>query len=117
MRYLVSIVFCIFVFSACQDAADDTSVECPPDSFLTWETFGDSFFRNWCTSCHSSDLATGFRQDAPREINFDSHTEAMLYNDRTLIRAGEALGGMPPLGGPTEAERAMLVEWIQCGAP
>ena len=89
---------------------------CPPDSELTWASFGDPFLRSWCTGCHSSALAAEDRQSAPVGVDFDTldgvraHLQAVRR--RTVVDAD-----MPPAGGPDTAAREQLAEWLACGAP
>jgi hypothetical protein len=37
------------------------------------------------------------------------------WAERIEARAASASPTMPPAGGPTDEERAMLREWIECG--
>lgn len=90
---------------------------CPPDSALTYESFGRPFMRMWCTSCHSSALSDGERGGAPAGSNFDT-LEAVRSNRENLYRiAADDAAIMPPVGGPEMAERWRLGDWLACGAP
>ena len=61
---------------------EEQAAECPPDSFLTYENYGQPFLTTWCTPCHSSHLeALEERQDAPLGVNFDSYADCY---DRAL---------------------------------
>lgn len=90
---------------------------CPSDSFLAWENFGEPFMRDWCTGCHSSRLGEGARVDAPLTVNFDSYEDVEMWADRIWVRAADDNRTMPPAGGPGAEERALLGEWLACGAP
>ena len=90
---------------------------CPEESFLTWENFGDPFVRNWCTGCHSTSLDETERASAPIGINFNGPDSIKMHIDRMWVRAGDSNRTMPPAGGPGSAERALLGEWLACGAP
>lgn len=100
---------------------------CPPDNTLTWRSFGAGFLRTWCTGCHSSHVPTAGRQDAPENVNFDTHAlykpiERLVY-DRAVLEAHKlsvdpnAASPMPPAGVPPEADRQRLAQWIACGSP
>jgi hypothetical protein len=90
---------------------------CPEDSFLTWENFGDPFMRDWCTGCHSADLAADRRAMAPVEINLNHLDEVRAQMDLVWIRAADQNQTMPPAGGPHTLDRELLGEWLACGAP
>jgi len=90
---------------------------CPEDSFLSWENFGDPFMRNWCTGCHSVSLLEAERGAAPMGIDFNSPDGVKSHLERVWVRAGDENRTMPPAGGPGAAERALLGEWLACGAP
>jgi uncharacterized membrane protein len=90
---------------------------CPEDSFLTYESFGRGFMQNWCTGCHGAGLPEGMRQGAPVGIDFDTIEAVRAWDDRIWARAGDQNDTMPPVGGPPDEERALLGEWLACGAP
>jgi Sec-independent protein translocase protein TatA len=100
---------------------------CPPDNTLTWRSFGGGFLLTWCTGCHSSHLAADARQDAPIDVNFDTHAafkpHASLVYERAVLEAHAVLrdpntaSPMPPAGLPPESDRQRLTQWIACGAP
>lgn len=85
-------------------------------SALTYETFGEAFLISWCRGCHSRDLEESMRQGAPLEVNFNALAEVRARARRVAFLVGEART-MPPAGGPGDGERALLVEWVGCGAP
>jgi hypothetical protein len=93
----------------------------PPDpdqcatSYLGYDNFGAPFMNNWCRGCHSSDVPKGMRQNAPIDVNFDTAANVTEFEERIRIRATGDKATMPPAGGPTEEERALLAEWIACG--
>jgi len=86
------------------------------DSPLTWESFGASYVWTWCTPCHSSVLVGEERQEAPLDVDFDTYEDVVDWAARIEARSGPG-GDMPPAGGPDEAERELLVEWVSCGLP
>jgi len=93
---------------------DDTDPNCD-QSFLRYDNFGSPFIINWCRACHSIELPADMRQDAPTDINFDTLGEVRAWSRQIQLTAGNSTT-MPPTGGPSDAERAMLVEWLRCGA-
>tara|TARA_R110002096_G_scaffold77896_12_gene183566 strand:- start:71201 stop:71719 length:519 start_codon:yes stop_codon:yes gene_type:complete len=95
--------------SAPADAADCTT------STLTYANFGEQFFADFCTTCHSS--TSLHRNGAPASKNWDTLEQVMADSVRIQVRAG--LGtSMPPSAVeaiPTAEDRAKLAEWIDCG--
>ncbi|MBL9101566.1 MAG: c-type cytochrome [Myxococcales bacterium] len=95
---------------------------CPDDSTLTWATFGEKFFTDYCTRCHSTALSGVDRQGAPDDHNFDT---VELVRTQIEHIDGQAAAGpnsvntLMPIGDPkpTEDERKKLAEWLACGAP
>jgi uncharacterized membrane protein len=110
-----AVLLALSALSALSACGDDTDVQCGP-SFLRYDNFGSPFIVNWCRSCHSVDLPPDMRQDAPDDINFDTLDEIRAWSFQIKLTTGEG-DTMPPAGGPSANERAMLVEWLRCGAP
>jgi uncharacterized membrane protein len=120
------------VVSACSDEHDDghgehhgeqvgvaTGASCPPNSTLTWDSFGRSFMTSYCTRCHSSQLTGPARQSAPLGHDFDTENGVIVVAEHVdgLAAAGpQAVNtAMPPSNPmPTEAERRQLGEWVAC---
>jgi hypothetical protein len=90
---------------------------CPAESFLTYQNFGSAFFSEYCTGCHSSELPPAMRQDAPETVNFETLDKVRAEAPLIYLRAADAYRSMPPVGGPSGEERALLGEWLACGAP
>ena len=85
----------------CEDAAD-----------VTWDNWGQSFFRTWCAGCHSADAPD--RHGAPETFVFD--TEGQVANHRWLIRESVLESDRMPLGGGLpEAEAEILDVYHLCG--
>ena len=105
---------------ACAEPIDepvfDTAV-CD-ESVVTYHTFAEGFFLNWCVSCHSSDLiGEEERQEAPDHLNYETYGAVV---DNLLSIEGAVLSEepyMPPVGGPDYEETELLREWIACGNP
>lgn len=93
---------------------DPDSQQCK-DSALTYENFAAPFVITWCRGCHGVNQPMAMRQDAPTGVNFDTAAEVRGASDRLLVRATGATPTMPPAGGPSDEERALLAEWIGCG--
>ncbi|MFT4621933.1 MAG: hypothetical protein ACI8PZ_000585 [Myxococcota bacterium] len=70
----------------------------------------------WCTGCHASDRVGTARFGAPVGMDYDGWARARVWAQAAADAAGPG-GTMPPLGGPTDAERGLLVTWADCGAP
>lgn len=91
--------------------------ECPPESMVTWNSFAEGWIDTWCTGCHSATLAGEDRQGAPDTVNFDTYGDVVQYGERIRVLATMADPYMPPSGGTSEANRALMAEWIACGMP
>ena len=85
-------------------------------SYLDYDNFGAPFVINWCRGCHSSEVPMNMRQKAPIDANFDTIEEVRMWGERIASRATGTAPNMPPAGGPTAEERALLAEWLTCGA-
>ena len=90
---------------------------CPSGSILTYQDFGQPFFRDWCTGCHSADLAAQDRQGAPVGIDFDSLAGIRTHLDDIWSHAADQNALMPPVGSPSSEDRAWLGDWLACGTP
>lgn len=103
-----------------QGGGGDTIVPVDPDtcatSYLTYENFGDPFVASWCRGCHSSEVPVGMRQKAPDDVNFDEVGDVRTWGAQISAKVTGAEPSMPPAGGPSDDERALLAEWIACGA-
>ena len=84
-------------------------------SSLTYQNFGEPFMANWCNGCHSSGLPSGMRQLAPADVNFDTLAEIRAQSVAILVTTVTDVT-MPPEGGPSDDERALLSQWMDCGA-
>jgi uncharacterized membrane protein len=85
-------------------------------SYLDYDNFGAPFVINWCRGCHSSAVPVAMRQKAPADANFDNLEQVRMWSERIAFRAAGTVPNMPPAGGPSEEERALLAEWLACGA-
>lgn len=103
------------VWLALAGCGADTDPACAR-SFLRYDNFGAPFIADWCRSCHSAALPADMRQQAPAEINFDNLSEVRHWSI-AIARSTAETTAMPPAGGPSRGERALLAEWLRCGAP
>ena len=85
-------------------------------SYLGYDNFGAPFMSDWCRGCHGSAVPEMMRQKAPMDVNFDTLAEVQSWQLRIQMRA-TVVNTMPPAGGPSEEERLLLAEWLECGAP
>lgn len=107
----------VVLVAACTHAPTLDEAECPPGGTdLTYASFGEPFLGGWCQTCHAS-TATD-RHGAPVHITFDTLDEVRARADRIYVRAADVNTSMPPgPDDPPEEERALLAEWLACGAP
>lgn len=100
--------------AGCEDKAE-LSQECA-ESGLTYQTFGEAFLVSWCRGCHSRELPEDMRQMAPLDVNFNTLDDVRARSGRVgFLVSGSRT--MPPAGGPSMEERALMMEWLSCGAP
>ncbi len=89
---------------------------CPADSELTYDNFGGPYLDTYCQRCHARD--SDDRNGAPSSVSFDTPEDVRDHRDRIFARAAGDNTSMPPgPDDPPAAERAMLAEWLACGAP
>lgn len=91
--------------------------DCPPESFLTWENFGEGFMLDHCTGCHSELLDEGQRANAPLDVDFNTQAQVQDQIDRIYARSGDANDTMPPVNTISAEERIHLGDWLACGTP
>ncbi|MFN7134070.1 MAG: hypothetical protein ACK4N5_18475 [Myxococcales bacterium] len=93
-----------------------SDAECPPEgTALSWQNFGEPYFRQYCHACHSGAVEGPARQGAPAHANFDTLADVRRQLTEIELRRHD----MPPPGSPrpTEEESRRLAEWLACGAP
>lgn len=118
----------VLMLGACGEDAEShdgspSGAVCPPDSTLTYESFGRKFMSDYCTRCHSSTLTGAARNGAPSDHDFDT-LEGIRATDPAHIDEHAAAGpeqvntAMPPTEPrPSVAERRQLGEWLACEMP
>ena len=92
---------------------------CPTGSPLTYADFGEPFFADWCTGCHSSGLTTlAERQNAPLGVDYDTLAGIQQWKDSIYLYATDDHTLMPPGGVTLDTSlRFALGDWLACGAP
>lgn len=96
---------------ACETVADTASEGVGCDRNLTWQNYADGFFRSYCLSCHSATAAD--RHEATVGVDFD--TQAQVLDQLESIYLVIDGGAMPPGGGLTDDDLALIHEWLVCG--
>lgn len=96
-------------------AACGTDTDSSCTTTVTYQTVGAPFVDSWCRGCHSIDVPGGMRQRAPANVNFDTLDE--IRGQLVDIDNDISHRTMPPAGGPSDDERALLITWLRCGAP
>lgn len=105
------------LLGSCGSPGEPPAAGCPDGGTVaTWTNHAQPFLTTWCTSCHSAALPQEQRLGAPAGVDFDTFQGVEAQADRILERA-VFTEAMPPVGGPSEAGRRLLGEWIQCGLP
>lgn len=110
---------------ASDDEAVGTGSTCPPNSTLTYETFGQSFMASYCTDCHATKQRGVKRHGAPSDHDLDTiegvrATEAGHLDENAAAGPDRVNAAMPPADyspQPTDAERRQLGEWLACDMP
>jgi len=86
---------------------------CDREPPLDWDNWGRAFMTDFCGGCHSVLYGEEDRDEAPLGVDFNTYGDVMHWSGRVLERVS-VTADMPPAGGPSEEERAMLEEWITC---
>jgi uncharacterized membrane protein len=118
MRIAVLLASLVLSATACSAPTGST---CPPADPPTYATFGQPFFAEYCTDCHSARSRN--RHGAPTDINFD--TEADIREHAAAIDVTTAGGPnamnteMPVMSSsvthtPSDEERKLLGEFLAC---
>lgn len=91
---------------------DSADTGCAHEHVITWENGGESFFRSYCVSCHSSEAPD--RHGAPEYLNYD--TLDGVREARRNIRQAALWDQVMPPGYPLDEEqREILASFLDCG--
>lgn len=85
---------------------------CEGEPVVTWANFGQGFLREQCQACHASTVAD--RGDTPADVIFDTEADAVRLAARIEARASGEAPSMPPEGGVSATDRALLALWLRC---
>jgi uncharacterized membrane protein len=98
------------IFTACATDAstgiDTSTLTCPPDSTLSYETYGKLTIEQHCLSCHAT-------KEKPRLNTVDD----IRVNRNAILHAAVGTTRMPAGDDMPLQERELLGEWLACGAP
>ena len=98
---------------SCGGDGSDSAITCDRDPPLTFHNFGESFMAKHCIGCHSVLHEGNLREGAPLGVDLNTYDDVLQWAERIDARALGSID-MPPGGGPSESERAMLAEWLEC---
>lgn len=85
---------------------------CEGEPVVTWANFGQGFLREQCQACHASTVIN--RGNTPADVIFDTEADAVRLADRIEARALGEAPTMPPEGGVSDTDRALLALWLRC---
>lgn len=89
------------------------AAECATLPDVSWDAWGNGFFRTYCTACHSSANADQ-RGGAPIGIDFD--TRAAVKLRAADVRRVVLDNGTMPVGGGVFPDDLLLLEvFLACG--
>lgn len=91
--------------------------ECSDGTYWTYETAGEPFLLNYCTSCHSAGLTEEQRNGAPLGIDLDTPEKVQLLRVDILKQITPKNPKMPPSATVAEEPKEWFIEWLRCGAP
>jgi len=95
------------------DEGQATGSTCPSDSALTYENFGQDFFKTNCLVCHTAKGPESPKLDTVEQIRAN-RSEI----DKQAAAGPDAVNTVMPDGSSVaESERRKLGEWLACGAP
>ena len=97
----------------CRDG-QDTATACYHDPPLDYANFGKGYMDKHCAGCHSSLLPPSSREGAPIGVDLNTYEDVLMWADRIEARSTGEYPTMPPGGGPSDDERALLKEWLEC---
>lgn len=94
----------------------EDAVDCSGPPNVSWANWGEGFFRNYCTGCHSSQNLDS-RFGAPIGVNFDEEAPSLALAARVRARVLES-HDMPSGGGIPADDLVLLQRFLDCaGSP
>ncbi len=99
---------------ACAPVQQPSTSTCEDAPYADYASFGDGFVVENCQVCHASTVMGEDRIGAPEDVTFDDAASVWAHARRVLDRAGVEPPTMPPEGGTTESDRALLRAWLEC---
>lgn len=99
-------LFVLFAACTSSESTGISEVSCPTDSTLTYENFGAAFFADNCSSCHAS------KENPILTTQAQIKAQASRILDEAVYTTS-----MPEDADLGVDERALLGEWLACGAP
>ena len=86
-------------------------MDCATALAVTWEGWSQGFFLTHCQGCHAS--TTPDRRGAPDGVAFDDAAATLAQRERVWVRTLD-VQDMPPAGGLTADDRALLAAYLAC---
>jgi uncharacterized membrane protein len=99
---------------ACSNGQDTSDPLCYHEPQLSYENFGKGYMDKHCVGCHSVLLPVHSREGAPVGVDLNTYQDVMFWLERIDARSTGESPTMPPGGGPSVDERALLEEWLNC---
>jgi len=87
---------------------------CDREPALTYENWGQAYLSTYCTGCHSALVEGEPRKGATVGVDFNTYGDVLAHVERIEARGTGAAPTMPPSGGPSAQEVALLDEWLTC---
>ncbi|MFK7931097.1 MAG: hypothetical protein AB8H79_23120 [Myxococcota bacterium] len=91
--------------------------DCPPDSPLTYDNFGESLMLSRCAGCHGDAVEEGERLGAPLDVNLTTQAQVQDWLERVYARSADDNVSMPIVDNIDPIDRVRLGDWLACGAP
>lgn len=106
----LGLLVCLASAGCAQDSlGDPTGATCPPNSTLSYESFGKPFFQANCLECHAS-------KESPHFNTLEEIQGAKDEIDRAAASGPNATNTyMPDEGDLSDDDRKKLGEWLACG--
>lgn len=89
-------------------AACASDPPCP----VTWDNYAEGFFVGYCETCHAEGSPN--RHDAPDAVSFGTEADALRLGAAIRLAVLSDTPTMPPGGGLTPDELALLDDWLSC---